>query len=200
VVDPGVGTERKPIIIEAKRSLYVGPDNGVLVLSAMREGILHIYEISNPRYMLPNVSRTFHGRDIFSCAAAYLAKGIPPEEFGSEISEIITPEFARAKIIGDEVVGEIIHIDSFGNLISNISTEELGRMNIKDGDMIKVKIRDCIMDLRVCSAYDEVPIGSPLTIIGSSNFLELSINQGNAAKTLGLKVGDTLRIRALKHT
>ncbi len=89
VVDPGVGTRRRPVIVEARRNNYVGPDNGLLMLSAQREGIRHVYEITNPRLILKPISTTFHGRDIFGPAAAYLASGVAPSEFGPEIHDPI---------------------------------------------------------------------------------------------------------------
>ena len=193
VVDPGVGTERRPIIVEGERSLYVGPDNGVLMLSARREGIRHVYAIENPNYMLEKVSRTFHGRDIFSPAAAYLAMGIPPSEFGSEIFDPIVPRFAKPRILRERVIeGEIIHVDDFGNLITNITSEEMESSGIKEGDLLRVRLGERSFELKLCAAYGEAQLSTPLAIVGGGGFLEVSVNQGNASKFFGVDSGEKI--------
>ena len=197
VVDPGVGTKRRPIIVETSNSLYVGPDNGLLMMAAEKQGIKHVHEIKNKRYMLPKVSRTFHGRDIFAPAAAHLANGISPEEFGLEIKDYIVPEYAKPIIDGNALIGEVLHIDDFGNLITNISEETLSEIGLAEGDLIKLSFRDESFRLRICRAYGEVDAGEPLAIIGSHNFLEFSVNLGNAAKYFGLRVGDKLKLEKI---
>jgi len=197
VVDPGVGTERRPIIVETDRSRYVGPDNGLLMLSAVREGIGHIYKIANPKYMLKSVSRTFHGRDIFSSAAAYLASGVPASEFGPEVVDPVMPEYAKPRIAENEILGKVIHMDDFGNVITNVSISDLKGLSIKEGEELIIKLKDNIAKTRFCLAYGQVSLGMPLCIIGSSGFLEVAINQGNATQTYGIKVGDLLEIKAL---
>ena len=97
VVDPGVGTERRAILVQTKQGFFVGPDNGVLMLAAQNQGIEHTYELTNPKFMLPQVSSTFHGRDIFAPAAAYLDISVKPSEFGPEINDATTPEFASVR-------------------------------------------------------------------------------------------------------
>jgi S-adenosylmethionine hydrolase len=194
VVDPGVGTKRHPIIVETQRCSYVGPDNGILMLSAQKGGIKYVYQISNPMFMLSKVSKTFHGRDIFAPAAAHLAKGKLPSEFGPEISDYVVPEFAKARIRGNELLGEIMHIDDFGNVISNISAEDLGEIIAKEGGFLNVKFREKILRLRFCSAYGDVHAKEPLALVGSHDFLEFSVNQGNAAKKFKVKVGDSVRL------
>jgi len=194
VVDPGVGTKRRPIIVETQRYFYVGPDNGILMLSAMKEGIKHVYQISNPLLMLSKVSKTFHGRDIFAPAAAHLAKGKLPSEFGSEIRDYVVPEFAKPEIRGNELFGEVMHIDDFGNVISNISVEDLRKIGAKEKHFLKVGFKRNILRLKFCSAYGEVSAGQPLALVGSHEFLEFSVNQGNAAKKFRVKVGDSFRL------
>ena len=195
VVDPGVGTERRPIIAETNRNLYVGPDNGLLMLSALKAGLRCVYGITNPKYMLRKVSRTFHGRDIFSCAAAHLANGVSPSEFGPAVENPIVPEYAEPKIVGDEIIGEVIHVDGFGNIITNISVADLEEIGIREGDELKVRIKDKTTILILCAAYGEVQVGEPLSIIGGSGFLELSINQGNAANEFNINAGEQIRVR-----
>ncbi len=198
VVDPGVGTGRRPILVEAKRGFYIGPDNGLLMLAAQEEGIGHAYQISNPRYMLPRVSRTFHGRDIFSASAAHLAKGRLPATFGPEIRDYVLPTFAEPVLERNTVLGEVLHIDDFGNIITNISAKELEELGVEDGDKLNVQIHSGVLTLKLCSAYGEIPAGTPLTIIGSADFLEISINQGNASQALKAKAGTPVRISPAK--
>jgi S-adenosylmethionine hydrolase len=194
VVDPGVGTKRRPIIVETKHSYYVGPDNGLLMLAVQKEGTGHVYHVNNPRYMLPRVSRTFHGRDIFAPVAAHLAKGNPPSEFGQEIQDYAFPGFAKPHVRKSELFGEVLHIDDFGNVISNISAKDLEKIGMYEGRSLRVKLEDKTLTLKLCSAYGEVPARTPLAIIGSSDFLEVSINQGSASRTFKAKIGDSLRV------
>lgn len=197
IVDPGVGTERRPIIVETERSFYVGPDNGLLMLSAQRENVRHVYVVENRKYMLKSISRTFHGRDIFAPAAAYLTRGVPPSEMGSEIFDPIMPSFARPKVLDRSIRGEIIHIDDFGNLITNITYSDLKLLGIKESGNLLVELGKEKMLLRLCKAYGEAEIGMPLAIIGSCNFLEIAVNQGNASKFFGVKDGEGIIIHKI---
>ncbi|MDH7478097.1 MAG: SAM-dependent chlorinase/fluorinase [Candidatus Bathyarchaeota archaeon] len=192
VVDPGVGTKRKPILVETEQAFYVGPDNGVLALAAKNQGIEHIYEIRNRKFMMPKISNTFHGRDIFAPAAAYLSKGIKPAEFGPETGEIVIPKFAKVIRRNGAFFGEVLHVDGFGNVITNFGEKELKALGIRDA--VNLEIKGVDLRLKVCKAYAEVEAQKPLAIIGSHNFLEISINQGNAAKTFKIDVGDKVKL------
>lgn len=192
VVDPGVGTRRKAILIQTKKGYFIGPDNGVLALAAENQGIEHVYKITNPKLKLPKISNTFHGRDIFAPAAAHLAKGTPPSEFGPEIHKIVTPKFAKITRRKGGLIGEIIHIDGFGNIVTNFSEKELESMGIKG--MVNIKLKNTRLKLKLCKVYAEVEARKPLAIIGSHNFLEISVNQGNAADTFKTKVGDKVTL------
>ena len=192
VVDPSVGTKRQAILIQAKQSYYIGPDNGVLTLASKNQGIRHIYKITKKKLMLPKVSGTFHGRDIFTPAAAHLANGVPPAEFGPEIRKIVTPTFAKITKRKNAVVGEVIHVDGFGNVVTNLREKELKTMNVKE--KVSLKLEDTKLDLKLCKAYAQVIVRKPLAILGSHGFLEISINQGNAAETFKIKVGDQVKL------
>ncbi|UCC58480.1 MAG: S-adenosyl-l-methionine hydroxide adenosyltransferase family protein [Candidatus Bathyarchaeum sp.] len=194
VVDPGVGTKRRSIIVETKRGFYVGPDNGLLMLAAQKEGIIKVYHIDNPKYMLSRVSRTFHGRDIFAPAAAHLAAGTGPSEFGPAIQDYVFPEFVKPQAREGEVVGEVLHIDDFGNIVSNISVEDLQSEGFHKGDSLLVRLGDKTLILQFCSAYGEVPDGTALALVGSSDFIEVALNQGSASKTFKAEVGEPFRI------
>ena len=190
VVDPGVGTKRRPIIAETNHGIYVGPDNGLLMLAAHKEEITNVYTICNPKNMLTKISKTFHGRDIFAPAAAHLSKGIKPSDFGSAIRDYVFPEFAEAQSKGGKLLGEILHIDDFGNIISNISAKNIKDAGFREGDFLLVTLGNKTLNLQFCSAYGEVPAGAFLALIGSGNFLEVAVNQGNASNVFKPEVGD----------
>jgi len=192
VVDPGVGSKRQPILIQTKRSYFVGPDNGILTLAARKEGIRHIHKITNRKLMMPKISNTFHGRDIFAPAAAHLANGTLPAEFGPEIHEIATPKFAKIVKKGNMLVGAVLFIDDFGNIITNFGEKELELMNMEG--ILNIKLENTRLKLKFCKTYSEVKSQKPLAIIGSHNFLEISINQGNAAKILKATIGDNVTL------
>lgn len=122
VVDPGVGSKRKSILIETNDYFFIGPDNGIFSFLESHE-IKNIVHLTNKEYFLKPVSSTFHGRDIFAPAAGFLSKGVSPEELGTLIKSIKRVEIPKPRIEKDKLVGEIIYIDGFGNLISNISRE-----------------------------------------------------------------------------
>ena len=191
VVDPGVGTRREAILIQTKHDYFAGPDNGVLALTAKSQGIKHVHKIANPKLMLPKISHTFHGRDIFAPAAAHLAKGTPPSDFGPEIHRIVTPKFAKITKKKNMLIGEVVHIDGFGNIVTNFREKEIKSMGIKA--TVNLKLRNIKLKLRLCKAYSEIE-AQPLAVIGSHNFLEISINQGNAAKYFKTKAGDKVTL------
>jgi len=198
VVDPGVGTKRLSIIIETRRNLYVGPDNGVLILAAQKEKITHVYSITNPDYMRSEISYTFHGRDIFAPVAAHLTLGIKPCAFGPETFDYIVPNFARPKIKKGETVGEVLHIDDFGNIISNISAQQLEEAKISSSCSVRVHIGDKSLDLPFCLTYGDVNPKACLVLVGGSGFVELAVNQGNASKFFGASIGDQFCLSAIE--
>ncbi len=192
VVDPGVGTQRRPILIQTKQCFFVGPDNGILVLAAEKQGIIRIHKLSNPQLMLSEVSNTFHGRDIFAPAAAHLLNGVKPEEFGPEIREATKPEFAKIKRKNGVLVGEVLHVDGFGNIITNINEEEVAQSQVEGS--VSVELPSCKLKLKLNKAYGETNPREPLALIGSHRFLEIALNQGNAAKKFKTKIGDKITV------
>ncbi len=194
VVDPGVGTNRRPIVVETHHSHFVGPDNGVLMLAAQRENLNHVYMVENPRTMLPKVSKTFHGRDIFAPAAAHLAKGYPASKFGKEIKDFVVPDFAKPVLVENVVLGQVLHIDGFGNIITNVAPSLVKKVTDDESEFLRMEIGKVSAILRLCSAYGDVSQGEPLAIIGSHNFLEISVNQGNAAERFNAKSGDSVKL------
>jgi len=192
VVDPGVGTRRRSVLIQTHRGFFVGPDNGILILAAEKQGIRRIHEITNRRLMLPRVSSTFHGRDVFAPAAAHLANGVHAAEFGPEIRDAVKPEFTKVTLRRDILAGEVLHVDSFGNIITNISEKEIVRVRVKD--LVNVELSNHKLRLKLCKAYGEAKPREPLALIGSHNYLEIAVNQANAAAEFGTKPGDKIKL------
>jgi S-adenosylmethionine hydrolase len=195
VVDPSVGTRRRPIAIQTKRSFFVGPDNGILVLAAAKQGIESIHELTNPRFMMPKVSGTFHGRDVFAPAAAHLLNRVKPAEFGSEVREATEADFAKVTWKNGMLFGEVLHIDGFGNIITNINQKEIAENRVK-GE-VNVELAGNNLKLKFCKAYGETKPQEPLILIGSHGFLEISVNQGNAAEKFKTKAGDTVIVSSV---
>jgi len=193
VVDPGVGTKRRAILVETRKAFFVGPDNGLLMLAAERLGIRHVYEVTNRRFMLSHVSHTFHGRDIFAPVAAHLAKGsCKPSDLGSEIHDYVVPRFVKPRLTKNALFGEVLHVDDFGNMVTNISRAEFEKTGIREGAMFRFRLRDKAIELKFCSTYGEVPAGKSLALIGSHDFLEVSVNQGDASKRFEVRGGDAI--------
>jgi S-adenosylmethionine hydrolase len=192
VVDPGVGTRRRPILIQTQHGFFIGPDNGLLILAAERQGTRSIREITNKRLMLPQVSSTFHGRDVFAPAAAHLANSVDPAEFGPEIHDAAKPDFAKVTLREGVLVGEVLHVDNFGNIITNISEKDLARIRI--ASVINVKLPAQELELKFCKAYGEAEPKEPLALIGSHGYLEISLNQGSAAEKFKAKPRDKIQL------
>jgi S-adenosyl-L-methionine hydrolase (adenosine-forming) len=192
VVDPGVGTERRPIIVQTKRGFFVGPDNGVLMLAAQSEGIECIHEISTPNLMLPQASNTFHGRDIFAPAAAHLDLGTKPTEFGSEIKDPVLPHFSAVEQNNGALFAEVLHIDRFGNIITSIKEK-----NMLISPLINIKLPQVFLKAKFCKTYGEAALNEPIVLVGSHGFIELALNQDSAAKKFCAKVGDKIVVTAV---
>lgn len=173
VVDPGVGSIRKPIVLEADEKFFVGPDNGVFTYVILESESFRAYEISNPKYFLSRVSFTFHGRDIFAPAAAHLSLGVSIGDLGKRLTNPFMLEIKEPDIGEGQIIGEVIYEDTFGNLITNIP-----------GSMVDSNSRLCVCDIvinGVCKSYSDASEGELLAVIGSSGFLELSVNRGRAS-------------------
>ena len=180
VVDPGVCTERRPILAEAAGQYFVAPDNGVLSLIYASEKH-KVRAITAERFFLRPVSRTFQGRDVFAPVAAHLAARVPPASFGKLISDYARAEFGEPVHAGKGVwIGRILKVDRFGNLITNFAAAEFHKFEIRLG---RRKIR------RGVSSYAEGRPGELFVIAGSSGYLEIAMNHGSAAKATGCAPG-----------
>lgn len=194
VVDPSVGTRRRPIIIQTSNGYYVGPDNGILTLATRNDGgARNVHHIANSRFMLTKVSNTFHGRDIFAPAAAHLANGTPLTEFGPKIGEICDLTLALVTKKPGALVCEVIHIDDFGNIITNLQSKDIKITRQKPA--INIEVKGTHLSLKLCETYTEVPPHKPLALFGSHSFLEISMNQDSAARTYKVKTGDRIGIQ-----
>jgi S-adenosylmethionine hydrolase len=193
VVDPSVGTKRRALIVKTKRYLFVGPDNGLLMLAAEKDGISQVYLIRNAQFTLGKVSSTFHGRDVFAPIAALLANGTFPRKFGPEVKDYKRPLFSKpTPRAGKKLIGEILHIDDFGNLITNLTSSDLVELGIKATKPLAIHLKVALLRLSLCKTYGEVPLKSALALVGSHDFLEIAVNQGNASRKLRVKAGDTV--------
>ena len=189
VVDPGVGSERRPLLIEAEGSFFVGPDNGILSLAVAEKTVRQIVHISNEIYHLKPVSATFHGRDIFAPVAAYLSLGIPAREFGvtaSDYTRIAWPDIIKAD---RSIEGEIIYIDGFGNLITNVREEDLKEF--------QRQVTISLGGIRVQGVDHSYTNGAEkdyVALVNSWGLLEISRFRGNAQLESGAKIGDKVHI------
>lgn len=189
VVDPGVGGERRPIAVQTDRACFLAPDNGVLTLALTRQRAEVIIHLTNSDYWLPEVSATFHGRDIFAPVAAYLALGVPIGELGVPIDDVVRlPAAEPARQPDGSVHGRVQHIDRFGNCVTNVPSHML---RLDTPFVVKVagsSIRG------ISPTYTAAEPGIALSLIGSSGFLEIAVCDGNAAEQLDVHVGDTVLI------
>jgi len=195
VVDPGVGSSRKMILIKTKKYFFIAPDNGLLTYIIKENPKCEIISIENKKYFLSEVSSTFHGRDIFSPVAAYLSKDYKIEKFGKKLRKPVILDIQDAKIEKNVITAPILYIDKFGNLIINIKKNEFS--NVLKLKEIKNKsdkeILACQTPLK--SSYADVEEGEVVAYWGSSEFLEIGINQASAAKKFNLKVGDVIKLK-----
>lgn len=202
VVDPGVGSDRRAIVCQTDNAFFVCPDNGVLsylLQSTENEEAqsINAVEIQNKAYYLPEVSNTFHGRDIFVPIAAHLSLGVPLEDIGPPVQTLVQLPIQAPELSDNTLTGQIVKIDRFGNGITNISESAIaGLESASTGGISAYEIKIGSVRLnRFNHAYAESEVGKSLAIIGSSGLLEIAVNGGSAEKQLGLKRGDVIVIR-----
>ncbi len=226
VVDPGVGTARRPVAVQSGESFFVAPDNGVLslalggshfgasqsgetVIVPLEEAVLtqasganpfRAVHLDRPGYWLPDVSNTFHGRDIFAPSAAHLSLGVPLEAMGSPIADLIRLNLAARQLnapgaVGlplqrpSAILGRVIHIDHFGNCITNVPKSMLTPLYFQSTISIAGRSLKGIQ-----RTYSDVERGQPLALVGSTNYLEIAVRDGSAAAQLGIRLGDQITL------
>ena len=187
VIDPGVGGQRRPVLIKIQNRFYIGPDNGIFGLLLNESGFEGAWELSNNEYFLDSVSRTFHGRDIFAPVAAYLAKGVNPEDLGPEITDPETLDLPPYETEKERLQGEILWIDHFGNCVTNL--DETLVAGWAQGVPFNIQAAAEII-FEIVLSYEAVARGKGLAIYNSMGYLEIACNQARADSTLGLVCGD----------
>ena len=217
VVDPGVGTARKPIVLETPSATFVAPDNGLLseVVKEFLEGPaetgenpqsvplppnLRAWELANPRFRIKPPSNTFHGRDIFAPAAACLSMGVKAEEMGQPVSSLVYRPLPVPVSQGMAVYGEVIYVDRFGNLITNITSGSTAGLSVEPASVrVEIGGREIHGLSRtfhdVAGEFRPQPDGLPLVaLFGSNGYLEVAVRDGNAAASLTLAAGAKVRV------
>lgn len=192
VVDPGVGTARRPILLEAGGHYFLGPDNGVLAMVYEREKKHKIRHVTNEKLFRQPLSRTFHGRDIFAPVAAHLSKGVTPAQTGKLIDDYLKLHtFFPVHTAKRAWTGQVLHVDRFGNLISNFLVDQFADIKTRP---FEFAIGTEVLR-RLALNYAEVGFGEPFVIVGSSGYLEVAVNQGHAARKLGCGPGAPIELR-----
>lgn len=199
VVDPGVGTKRRAVIIKTKRGDYlIGPDNGCLMTAPrLLGGIEKAAEIKNEKYMLTPVLPIFHGRHIFAPAAAYLSKGVGMEKFGPLINpkDLAKAPYEEASVRNGKIEATVIHVNHFGSLHLNILHEEWNRLGLKLGDKIEMQIGKRKIIMPFADTFGDVEKGRPLVLKDDYRRVEVAVNQGSFARKYSVKVGDAVLIK-----
>lgn len=191
VVDPGVGTDRRGVVLVAGTGLLVGPDNGLLLPAAdALGGVLAAYELTERRYQLPDVSRTFHGRDVFAPAAAHLARGVEPADFGPAVADLVRLPRPRTVVADGRLTAEIIGVDRFGNLELAAGPADLDTLGVSPGDHVRVRHLRSTVEGTVGGTFGDVPVGTLLVHVDSAGQVAVAVNGGSAAEALSGTVGD----------
>jgi S-adenosylmethionine hydrolase len=184
VVDPGVGSSRRAVVVKSKRrQFFVLPDNGLMTMVEDRDGIEGIREITNPDWMVgAKISSTFHGRDIFSPVGAHLARGDDWTQVGPPVKELVRLDLKPARLDDNGLRGEVIALDSpFGNLITNISAEDFLKLGYQRGDKLKVTIAGRELEMPFVNTFSDVPLKQPLLFIDSRGRASFALNQSSFA-------------------
>jgi S-adenosyl-L-methionine hydrolase (adenosine-forming) len=190
VVDPGVGSARRPLLAEMAGQYFVAPDNGVLSMVFAREQP-KVWHITSERYFLDPVSRTFHGRDVFSPVAAHLASGVTPAKFGKRIEDYLRASFDKPQKTGKHSwTGIILKADHFGNLATNFHIDHFPSIRTR-AFSLNAGLRKIT---RLALTYSECAPGELFVIVGSSGYLEVAVSQGSAAKALGCGAGSPVEL------
>lgn len=194
IVDPGVGTARRILLVETDDYLFIAPDNGMLSLVLDSESANKIIHVTNSKYFLPEPSSTFEGRDKMAPAAAWLSKGVGPCEFGQRISDCMRMEVQRPRIGRRDIIGQILYVDKFGNLITNVPAAEVNHLleRVEGKKMICYLREEKVA--RFEQSYSFVDKGELLILPGSLGLIEIAMREGSAQEKLSAHPGDTVRI------
>ncbi len=194
VVDPGVGTERRPLAVRAESKevgihYFIGPDNGLLIPAARSIGDFDVYRITNTTLFRKNVSSTFHGRDIFAPVGAHISNRLDIAKVGKKIFDFVDLDFGKVERKNASLHCQVVFIDYFGNIVTNIPADAV--KDIKPGDVLEILKKKVLFH----SSYGFCKKGEPMALIGSHGYLEIAINKGNAAVLFNKKQGDEIIIK-----
>jgi len=193
VVDPGVGTTRHPLLVETLAGkFYLGPDNGLFTRVLEHEGLHAAYVLTQSAFFRPEVSATFHGRDIFGPVAAHLAAGIAPEQFGPRLETLVQLPSLPARHLGATIHGEVLHIDHYGNIATNIPAALV--TDLRSGQRLTLVLDETPQTLYVVATYGSAAPGQLIGLINSSGDFEVALPQGSAARHLAAQVGQQLSL------
>ena len=193
VVDPGVGTERRALLVSAAGSFFVGPDNGLFTEVLEQEVGAKVWQINSPQYRLETVGSTFDGRDVFAPAAAWLSKGVPPAFFGPAIHDPIYRSVATPVWHEEVLIGKIVSVDRFGNLISNITARQVREFRAVGDQSLEIHVGAYVINDLVGS-YSQGSQQGPSALINSSENLEIFLREESAARCLQVGVGEEIRL------
>jgi S-adenosylmethionine hydrolase len=195
VVDPGVGTARRPILASIGKHLFLAPDNGILSLVYEREEAISVRHVTAQHYFLQPVSNTFHGRDVFAPVAGWLSKGVDGEKFGEIITDFVRFTAPKPKPAGDNTFkGIIIKVDKFGNLVTNITPQDLPQLFTPEPPPFKILVGKTEIT-KMKSTYAEGAPGEVFAVLGSMGYLEIVTNRGSALNSIGTGKGSEVAIR-----
>jgi S-adenosylmethionine hydrolase len=198
VVDPGVGRDRKALVLRGPDRLYVGPDNGLLLIAADKlGGVEEAWEIANDEYLLHPVSRTFHGRDVFSPVAAHLACGVRPKDVGPalDVGELVRLDLPTAEVGSARIRVTVLYVDRYGNVQVNATADDLERAGMRPGARVEIDVGFESYFATVASTFADVRRGDILLYEDSYRNVAIAINGGNAAEMLAARPGEDLRVR-----
>ncbi len=192
VVDPGVGSARRALVVEAGNHLFVGPDNGLFSFVYARETEVRVFQATRAEYFRQPVSPTFHGRDVFAPLAAWLAKGIAPADFGAEIRDYVRFTLPAPQTINDHILGEVLHIDHFGNCITNLTAHELQLEHVTEATRLRIADHGV---RRFATHFAQASNGEDLfAYLGSAGYWEIAAWQDSAARKLQVERGAALQL------
>lgn len=187
VVDPGVGSERMPLVVDCNRGILVGPDNGLLVRASERLGFKGAYQIDSRRFRGETISSTFHGRDIFARTAANIATGLKPNAVGSKVKRLVRLDIPTASVARDAANCSVLYVDSFGNVILNLTHNDVAKLRLHSGDRITIRTPKRGARGLVAKTYSDIPHSRLAMIQGSQGYLEIAMREDSAAAKLGLR-------------
>jgi hypothetical protein len=193
VVDPGVGSGRRILVARCSSRMIVAPDNGLITHVYRNEAVESLHSVENHRYFGPELSSTFHGRDILAPTAAHLACGVDPAEFGPAAGQIeLLPIRTEAESTAFGLIGQVLHVDRFGTIITNIQSRQLADL-LRDGHSLQVLVND--VDLgQVRKTFSDVGIGDPLALVGGGGLLEIAVHRGRAIDRFGPESGVIVQV------